>query len=152
MIRKFLSDESGYSLVEVIVSVMLLSIAIIPMVGMFDAGLRAAVTGSNYDRARTLANSSMENVKALPYTKTNPAGVNDSVVELFAPGSPGVTSHTCPVTVPAGFSCKVETQYLTASLTPSSIQSSQTNVVVKTGWGGVDDRVTITGLVVRSKP
>ena len=34
------SEESGYSLVEVMASIVLLSIAIIPMVAMFDVGLR----------------------------------------------------------------------------------------------------------------
>lgn len=152
MIRKFLGDESGYSLVEVIVSVMLLSVAIIPMVGMFDAGLRAAVTGSNYDQARTLANSSMENIKVLPYTKTNPSGVDDSVVEIFDPAS----EDSCPVSLPAGFSCEVETKFSDAALTPSSFQdapqTSQMVVKVRTGWGGAANKIEITGLVTRSKP
>ena len=150
MIRRVLNDESGYSLVEVIVSIMLLSIAIIPMVGMFDAGLRAATTGSNYDRARTLANSSMENIKSLPYTKTSPSGVDDSVVEIFDPTSEG----PCPVSVPTGLSCEVETKFADATLSTfqDSPQTSQMQVVVQTGWGGDTDRVTVTGLVSRSSP
>ena len=67
MLAKRLKDESGYSLVEVIVSILLLSIAIIPMVAMFDAGLRAASTGSNYDSARTFANQQLEQAKSLTY-------------------------------------------------------------------------------------
>ena len=39
MTERFKS-ESGYSLVEVMVSIMILAIAIIPMVGMFDLGLK----------------------------------------------------------------------------------------------------------------
>ncbi len=150
MIRRVLRDESGYSLVEVIVSIMLLSIAIIPMVGMFDAGLRAAMTGSNYDRARTLANSSMENIKALPYTKTTPAGVNDSVVERFAPGA----DRVCPVNVPGGFNCAVRTRYADSTLSSfqDSPRTSQIEVVVRTGWSGTANRIEITGLVSRSKP
>ncbi len=48
---KRLKDETGYSLVEVIASIIILSIAIIPMVGMFDMGLNAATSSGNYDTA-----------------------------------------------------------------------------------------------------
>jgi len=48
-----------------VISLSCSSIAIIPMVSMFDAGLRAAVLGGNYDQARTLANEKLEEVKAL---------------------------------------------------------------------------------------
>ncbi len=64
---KRLREESGYSLVEVVASIMILSLAILPMVGMFDLGLRTATTGSNYDKARTLANLKMEEAKSLPF-------------------------------------------------------------------------------------
>lgn len=49
------------------VAILLLAVAIIPMVGMFDAGLRAATQGSDYDKARALANKQLETAKNLPY-------------------------------------------------------------------------------------
>ena len=66
MTRRF-RNESGYSLIEVMVAIVILAIAILPMVGMFDAGLRASVVGSKYDRARALANENIEQVRALEY-------------------------------------------------------------------------------------
>ena len=73
-----LKDEAGYSLVEVVVSILLLSVAILPMVTMFDTGLRTAVLGGNYDKGRALANTKLEEVKALTYpeveSKYPPAG------------------------------------------------------------------------------
>src|SRR3712207_1533914 len=60
-------EESGYSLVEVMASIIILSLAILPMVGMFDMGLRTATTGSNYDKGRTLANLKLEEAKSLPF-------------------------------------------------------------------------------------
>ncbi len=66
-------EESGYSLVEVMVSIIILAIAIIPMVGMFDMGLNAAIKGSNYDKGRTLANLKMEEAKSLPFDSTDDA-------------------------------------------------------------------------------
>jgi prepilin-type N-terminal cleavage/methylation domain-containing protein len=88
-LTRFLKEETGYSLVEVMVAIMILAIAIIPMVGMFDAGLRAAVSGSNYDRARTLANEKLEEVRALPYKR--PGTPADSVIERYDPASSEVT-------------------------------------------------------------
>ena len=55
-------------MVEVMVAILILAIAIIPMVGMFDAGLRAASTGSKYDKARALANSNLEAAKAMSFS------------------------------------------------------------------------------------
>jgi prepilin-type N-terminal cleavage/methylation domain-containing protein len=65
-IFRVVRHESGYSLIEVVVAILLLSIAIIPMVSMFDAGLEAASTSGNYDKARALANSNLEVIKADP--------------------------------------------------------------------------------------
>ena len=61
-----LKNEAGYSLVEVMVAIFILAVAIIPMVGMFDTGLRAAVLGGNYDRGRALANEKLEEVWVCP--------------------------------------------------------------------------------------
>ena len=74
------SEESDYSLAEVMASIFLLSIAIIPMVAMFDVGLRTATKGGNYDQARALANKRLEEVKALTYKKPETLQA-DSVVE-----------------------------------------------------------------------
>ncbi len=67
LFRKLLNDESGYSLPEVIVAMFILAAAIIPMTGMFSSGLKASSTGSNLDKARSLANKQLEQAKNLPY-------------------------------------------------------------------------------------
>jgi prepilin-type N-terminal cleavage/methylation domain-containing protein len=81
-----LQDASGYSLVEVMAAIVILSIAIIPMVGMLDAGLRTAAAAGDYDEARALANSRLEGVQALPYNR--PGGAADSAVEIHHPSTP----------------------------------------------------------------
>jgi len=63
-----LREESGYTLVEVIVSIIILAIAILPMVGMFDMGLRSATSSGKYDKARNLANLKMEEAKSLSFS------------------------------------------------------------------------------------
>lgn len=86
MSGKRISDASGYSLVEVMAAIVILSIAIIPMVGMLDAGLNATTSAGNYDKARMLANNRLEKVQALPYNR--PGGASDSAVELYHPATP----------------------------------------------------------------
>jgi hypothetical protein len=62
-----MGGESGYSLVEVMASIMILALAILPMVGMFETGLKSATKGSNYDKSRALANLKMEEAKGLTF-------------------------------------------------------------------------------------
>lgn len=96
-----LRDESGYSLVEVLVAIVILSVAILPMVGMFESGLKAASTSGNYDKARSLATLKLEQAKTLPYDTvgTNlPAGYVAPEPELSQSFD--------------GFEYRVEKQYL----------------------------------------
>jgi Tfp pilus assembly protein PilV len=67
LIRRLQREESGYSLVEVLASIILLTLAILPMVGMFDMGLNGAIRGSNYDKARALAQKQLEQAQSLSY-------------------------------------------------------------------------------------
>lgn len=142
---KSLKNESGYSLVEVVVAIMLLGLAIIPMVGMFDAGLRAAVIGSNYDRARTIAGEEQEEIQALPF-RVDPNPPADSVVEIYPPGA----TTPCTGTMPAGFGCDVTTTYV--SVGPSSVDDDPNarvmlKVEVLVTWDGGNKSYTTTGLV-----
>ena len=67
MPAKRLREEGGYSLIEVMVSIMLMTLAILPMMAMFDTGLRSATTGSNYDKSRALANLMLEQAKNMSF-------------------------------------------------------------------------------------
>ena len=67
MVRSLHKDERGYSLIEVMVSIIILALAILPMVGMFDMGLKSATVGSHYDKARNLANLKLEQAKNLSF-------------------------------------------------------------------------------------
>ncbi len=144
MIRR-LTDEAGYSLVEVMASIMILTIAIIPMVGMFDMGLETANKGSEYDKARTLANRKLEQAKGLTY-----AQVKDGFpIASSTPGSDG--SYTSSYLVSAGadftgFEYRVEKQYLTQpplvptsssqSFSTSSSDQAMLKVTVTVRWDG----------------
>jgi Tfp pilus assembly protein PilV len=135
LFRKLWKEEVGYSLVEVVVSMLLLSIAIIPMVGMFDMGLKTATTGSHYDQARTLANASLEKVQSLPYA--------DARV-TYKPVNASPTAGT-PVSCGSGiFTCNVTTTYVNDSLIASSAATTKMKVVVTVTWDGRS--YTTTGL------
>lgn len=132
---KLVRNQSGYSLVEVIVSILLLSIAIIPMVGMFDAGLRAASTSGNYDKARALANSNLEGVKGMQFSAVK-----------------NLTS--CPKSGESGFTCSVTSTPVYVDAAGKFQNSGATNpkdmlrVKVTVVWGGGNSYSTI-GLVAR---
>ena len=142
MFRKLPSDESGFTRVEVLVAIIILAVAIIPMVGMFDAGLKASVVGSNYDKARMLANERLEKVRALPYNKLgSPA---DSAVELFSPGT------TVTGTDDSGkFSYTVTTTYwketggvVASDASNNAVVKPMMQVVVRVTWGGTNSYKT----------
>lgn len=134
-----LEDEAGYSLIEVVVAILLLSIAIIPMVSMFDAGLRSAVLGSNYDTARTTAAEQLEEIKALPY---------EDVVADYPPG--GSTACGTP-TPPVVDDCTVKTDYASfqgpddSEIKANSGSRSMMQIEVTVEWDGGD--YTTTGLL-----
>lgn len=104
-----------------------LALAIIPLVGMFEAGLRAATTSGEYDAARALANAKLEEVRALPYYR---AGVTaDSAIERYAPPGP-------PDGVEDGFAYTIRTAFVDAELAnPSdSPPTNQMRVEVTITW------------------
>lgn len=122
-------SEAGYSMVEVMAAIMILALAILPMVGMFDAALRVAVLGGNYDRARALANEKLEEVRALPYRQ--PGGAADSVIEEYPPASPATGTEDI-------FTYTVRTQFVDAGFSNpgDSSPTPQMRVEVEVEWQG----------------
>ena len=127
-------EEFGYSMMEVLAAIIILSLAIVPMVGMFDAALRAAVLGGNYDEGRALATAKLEEAKALPY---------DGVVELYPPGT-----RDCSGAVAPGFDCEVRTAYASlghAAVVTGGSSGTMMQVSVTVSWDG--GSYSTTGLV-----
>jgi prepilin-type N-terminal cleavage/methylation domain-containing protein len=142
-----LKEESGYSLVEVMVAIMILAIAIIPMVRMFDAGLRSSVEGSNYDNARMLAIERLEKVRALPYNK--PGGAADSAVEIYRPGTPvSATSGIFSYTVTTAYWRETEGE-IVADASDNSVVKPMMQVVVTVTWDAGTRQYQTTGFTAR---
>jgi prepilin-type N-terminal cleavage/methylation domain-containing protein len=113
MFRKLLKDEAGYSLIEVMVSIIILAIALLPMAAMFDMGITSASKGGQYDKARALANLKMEEAKSLSFATLRdnfPQAGNGTpyttVTWINGPGGFG------------GFQYRVEKQYMTQPPSP----------------------------------
>ncbi len=140
MFRRVLGEERGYSLVEVMVSIFILAVAIIPMVSMFDMELKSAMVGSNYDKGRALANSNLEKVRSLPYPTAQVS---------YKPVNATPTVGT-PVSCSQGiFTCTVTTTYVNDSLNPDPLATTKMRVVVAVQWAGRS--FTTSGLKARSQ-
>jgi prepilin-type N-terminal cleavage/methylation domain-containing protein len=154
---KLLNNESGYSLVEVLAAIVILAVAILPMVGMFDAGLRAAVLGSNYDQARALANEKLEEVRALEYEEAR---------DNFPTGSstPNPTYTSSPIAAPPDTdlpngSYTVFKRYVDQQFDDASSDIGLIKTIITVNWGpdengdGVGDKsYKTTGLVADGSP
>jgi prepilin-type N-terminal cleavage/methylation domain-containing protein len=160
LFRSLLKEERGYSLVEVIVSIVIFAVAILPMIGMFDMGLNAATAGSQYDKARTLANLKLEQAKSLPFA---------TVKNNFPETAPTTTAYngsgkyqSAPKTEPGGnfpgFEYIIEKQYMaqpaqapgspSLDFGTSSTATSLIRVTVTVQWGEDNSKsYTTFGLV-----
>lgn len=150
------TSESGYSLVEVMVSIMILAVAIIPMVGMFDAGLKAATTGSNYDKARSLAKKQMEIAESVSY-----ATARDNFPNAPCTFNGSGLCQTAILTDPdsefADFRYRIQKQYVDLNssgtgFVDSTQDENYMRITVVVGWGGASfNDKTYTAVSVKAK-
>lgn len=115
-----LRKEAGYSLVEVMASIVILTVAIIPMVAMFDVGLKSATLGSNYDMARALATKQLEKAQSSSYGSVRSNFPHDPARGVTCPSGAAPfnasngrsTTTVCADSAYTGFTFDVEKQFL----------------------------------------
>jgi Tfp pilus assembly protein PilV len=151
LLAERIKGESGYSLVEVMASIVILTIAILPMVGMFDMGLQTATKGSNYDKSRALANLKLEEAKSLPF-----ASLQDNFPA--AGSTPDATtgyydSGFIPASAPfTNFQYRIEKQYMqkptegSVEWEPSGTPTDLIRITVTVQWADGNEYHTL-GLV-----
>jgi hypothetical protein len=122
------TNESGYSLAEVLAAIVILTVAIIPMVGMFDAALRAVTASGDYDAARACAGRKLEQIRSLPY---------ESVGAL--------PDGTCE---PSGLEYEVDEEFVDAGLKNVEGDLGLTKVTVTVRWDD-GDSYSATGVISR---
>lgn len=135
-------------------SIIILSIAIIPMVGMFDMGLNAATRGSNYDKARSLAKKQMEIAQSLSY-----AGVKNNFPNapctFDGSGLCEATNLTDPDAEFSNFRYTIRKQYVELSGTNfvnNNNDEGYMQITVIVGWGGASfNDTTYTTTSVKAK-
>lgn len=123
-----IAQEPGYSLVEVMVAMIVLTIAIVPMVGMFDAAIRSANAGGEYDEARTCAVQKLEQAKSLPY-ETVEDGLQGGICE------------------PSDFAYEINTRPVSTALGDGSGDEGLTMITVTVAGSGAS--YSISGIVSR---
>lgn len=137
MKNRLLKDESGFSIVELMVALVILVIAIIPMVRMFDVALGTTESTNRYDQARALANRELEILQSLPYESVAsfpPCNVEGEEYECEEPDSEGEVLVTAyPDSEPyGGLVYKIETQHVEVA-DPTSDDWSLTESDEETG-------------------
>jgi hypothetical protein len=110
------------------VAIIVLTIAIVPMAGMFGAAIEAADAGGEYDEARTCAVQKLEQVKSLPY-ETVENGLPDGACET------------------SDFGYEVATRPVGTDLVADSEGEGLTMVTVRVGLDG--SSYSVSGVVSR---
>jgi hypothetical protein len=128
--RRALDTESGYSVVEVLAAIVILTVAILPMVGMFDAALQATGAGGDYDAARACANGVLEEAKSLPY----------ETVET------GLPQGVCPEA--SGFAYEIDEDFVDASLREVGTDEGLIRLTVIVSWAR-GSSYDVTGVLSR---
>lgn len=128
-------------MVEVLAAIIILSLAILPMVSMFDASLRAAVLGGNYDTGRALANEKLEEIKALSYAEA---------VNRYGPSEP---TNDPPKSGSEGeFEYETKTFHVDSELQRDDEARTRMQVDVMVEWDDGDKSYTTSGLITASAP
>ena len=152
--RRASRGEAGYTLVEVMVSILILSIAIIPMVGMFDMGLTTATRAGNYDEARALAEKQLEKVQSGSYPSVRssfPSGCPGGVA-VFGTADGVSNSTECVDAEFPDFSFDVQKRFLEppdsdGDFAPSDEDRGLMRIEVTVRWDG--GPYSVTGLKTR---
>lgn len=113
------------------------------MVGMFDAGLRAASTGSNYDKGRALAKKQLEGTQSLSYNVVEnnfPDVAPNTPCTFSSSGFCEVASRQDSDSEFSNFRYTIRKQYVEANATfsNSSTDEGLMRVAVIVCWNDVD--------------
>jgi prepilin-type N-terminal cleavage/methylation domain-containing protein len=152
LIRRLLNDERGYSLVEVMASIIILAIAILPMVGMFDMGLTSATRGSNYDKARALANKQLEQSQSLSYNAVR-TNFPNAPCTFDGSGLCEATDLQDPDSEFDHLRYTIRKQYVNGStIADASDDTGMMKITVVIGWGGNNfDDTTYTATDIKTR-
>jgi len=110
------------------VAMVVLTLAVVPMVGMFEGAISAANASGNYDEARMCAVQKLEQAKSLPY-------------EAVEGGLPGVCR-------PSGLAYTIAAQSIGTDLGDGSGEEGLSMIIVTVSWNG-GNSYSVSGVVSR---
>ena len=139
---------------ESIIAIILLTLAILPMVSMFDMGLHGVTANSHYDKARTLANLKLEQAKSLPFADVEnnfPAAGNTTPYNGLGPAEPDFPNFQYTVKKDYMQEWNPTNQDATRFFQTSGATTNLIRVTVTVQWSDGDNTNTFTtsGLVAR---
>lgn len=130
--------EGGYSLLEVLVAMVILTVCIVPMAGMFDSAVNAAGAAAKQDIARAEAGRALEGIRALGY---------EEAAAEYPPGAP----KACPKeAAEESMLCTVETSYVDGDLEKIGAYGTRMIVSVEVAWDGAS--YDATGFIAAGEP
>lgn len=128
MVKKSMSDQKGFTLIEVLIAGFLLVVALVGAASVTTSVIKSNFSSQTLTTATTLAKDKMEELKATAYTAL-PAGTvtdysrGDGTVQASSAGSyytrswtaPGTDTKTITVTVTWSFNRTVQLKTIRAS-------------------------------------
>ena len=122
------------------------------MFGMFDMGLESATTGSNYDKARALANKQLEQAQSLSYdtVRTN---FPNAPCTFSVSGLCEATNRQDPDSEFDHLRYTIRKQYVNGStFANANDDTSMMKITVVVGWGGNSfDDTTYTATDIKTR-
>jgi prepilin-type N-terminal cleavage/methylation domain-containing protein len=133
------SGEDGFSLIEIIITLVVLSIAVVGVLGVFSTGIRSSANPLIIDQATQLAQGEMDRVLA-----------EKALIGFFAPDFDPTNPTPCDSAsiMPPGFSCTRTFDYvqqgdLTTPVTPTATEYIRVTVTISQAAIGSVSLVTL---------
>jgi Tfp pilus assembly protein PilV len=139
-----MKNRSGLTLVECMISVLVLSFAVTVFAALYPLAMRLRSKSENTTRATTLCQQVIEQVRAIPYASLSSSG-------LLAYNIIDTTPNASPFSITAAEGLAAKLPQATGTLTLTSSTTDLTQVDVTVSWGGLmpnGDTVTVSTLIV----
>jgi prepilin-type N-terminal cleavage/methylation domain-containing protein len=129
---------NGFTLIETIVTLVVISIAAVGVISVFTVGMRSSANPTIFNQAIQLAQGEMERVVA-----------DKALIGFFAPDLDPLNPPSCSSTMPTGFTCSrivdfVQPADLTTPVTPTQTEYIRATVTISNAAIG---KVSLVSLI-----
>ncbi|PKK89589.1 MAG: hypothetical protein CVV64_13555 [Candidatus Wallbacteria bacterium HGW-Wallbacteria-1] len=139
----------GFSFMELLVGIVIMSIALLPLLVLFSSSHKGTKATVQRALARNLCSDLVEFARSAPFDSISPASLSSSAFAGTAM-PPVPAGYTRTVTVNNGSHNKVYTA-TSAGVTQINVRFDYKIIIVKTTWngGGNDNEVVLSTIVVK---